>query len=86
MMPWLTSGHDVPLEAARSDHRFSVAWMTSRPAGRMRAELAWPRLRDRGARRSGAAGRGRPIPAGGARVTRVIMAQPGSLDPFPVIV
>jgi hypothetical protein len=43
-MLWLTSGHDVPLEAARSDHRFTVASMTSRQAGRMWVELAWPRL------------------------------------------
>jgi hypothetical protein len=41
MMLWLTSGHDVPQEAARSDHRFTVASMTSRRAGRMCAELAW---------------------------------------------
>jgi hypothetical protein len=31
-------------------------------------------------------GRGRRIPAGGARVTPAIMPQPGSLGPFPVIV
>jgi len=40
MMLWLTSGHDVPLETARSHHRFTVASMTSRWAGRMWAELA----------------------------------------------
>jgi hypothetical protein len=40
----VASGHDVPLETARSDHRFTVASMTSRQAGRMRAELAWPDL------------------------------------------
>src|ERR1700688_4760702 len=39
MMLWWTSGHDVPLETARSDHRFTVASMTSRQAGRM-----WPEL------------------------------------------
>jgi hypothetical protein len=38
MMLWLTSGHDVPLETARSDHRFTT--MTSRRAGRMWGELA----------------------------------------------
>ena len=40
----VASGHDVPLETARSDHRFTVASMTRRQAGRMRAELAWPHL------------------------------------------
>jgi hypothetical protein len=49
MMLWLTSGHDVPLETARSDHRFTVASMTSWQAGRMWAELAWSSLGDRGA-------------------------------------
>ena len=49
MMLWLTSGHDVPLETARSDHRSTVASMASRRAGRIWAELAWPPLRDRDA-------------------------------------
>ena len=42
----VTSGHDVPLETARSDHRFTVASMTSQQAGRMWAELERSPLED----------------------------------------
>jgi hypothetical protein len=44
MMLWLTSGHDVPLETAWSDHRFTVASMTSRRAGQALAKLMWSPL------------------------------------------
>src|SRR5580658_10610769 len=38
----VTSGHDVPLETARSDHRFTVASMTSRRAPIMKPPGAGP--------------------------------------------
>jgi hypothetical protein len=77
MMLWLTSGHDVPLETARSDHRFTVASMTSRRAGRMWAESAWPLLPGLRCQTIRTAGPGGRIPAGGARVTPAIMPRPG---------
>lgn len=50
------------------------------------AELAWPLLRDRGANPIWTAGHGRPISQVEHGSFPAVMPQPGSLDPFPVIV
>jgi hypothetical protein len=58
--------------------------MVKRRAGRMWEEFGMlPGIEVPNVRTAGPDGR---IPAGGAQVTPAIMPQPGSLDPFPVIV